>query len=385
MSCSTEIFLSKKAIINNIRFLQKTFGEKVRISSVVKANAYGHGIEHFVPAVEECGVNHFSTFSYHEALRVRNVVKDSTDIMIMGWIDIEDLENAIKNGFEFFVFELVIIKNAVKFAKDLNTKAKIHIEIETGLNRTGLSNSDFIQVMELINDNKDCFEVKGVCSHLAGAESIANHVRVESQINKFKLYREILHSNGIKPEYSHIGCSAGAMSYPHSRFNMVRIGIMQYGFWSSMETFIRYKSSNGDMNDPLERVICWKSKVMSIKKVTTGEFISYGTTYLASEDKTLAIVPVGYSNGYSRSLSNNGRVLINGTRCGVIGLVNMNMIIADITALPDNQVQIGDEVVIVGEQDDLEISVDSFSEISQQVNYEILSRIPKEIPRYIID
>ncbi len=385
MSCSTEIFLSNRAITNNIEFLQRTFGEKVRISSVVKANAYGHGIEHFVPAVEKCGIDHFSTFSFHEALRVRNVVKESTDIMIMGWIDSDDLESAIRMGFEFFVFELVKLRQALEIAKKLNIRAKIHIEIETGLNRTGLSNSDFIHLMEIINSNRQFFEVKGICSHLAGAESIANHVRVESQINKFKLYREILNSNGIKPEYSHIGCSAGAMSYPHCRFNMVRIGIMQYGFWSSMETFIRYKANNGDMNDPLERVICWKSKVMSIKKVITGEFISYGTTYLASEDKTLAIVPVGYSNGYSRSLSNNGRVLINGTRCGVIGLVNMNMIIADITALPENQVQVGDEVVIVGVQDDLVISVDSFSEISQQVNYEILSRIPKDIPRYIVD
>ena len=385
MSYSTEIFLSKKAIETNIRFLQKTFGERVRISSVVKANAYGHGIEHFVPVVEECGIDHFSTFSFHEAVRVRRVVSNTTDIMIMGWIDVEDIESAISKGFEFFVFEYKVFKHSLEAAKKLKTKAKIHIEIETGLNRTGLSNKDFIKVIDLIKDNSEHLEIKGICSHLAGAESIANHVRVESQINKFKLYREILHSNGIKPEYSHIACSAGAMSYPHSRFNMVRIGIMQYGFWSSMETFIRYKADNGDMNDPLERVICWKSKVMSIKKVRTGEFISYGTTYLASEDKTLAIVPVGYSNGYSRSLSNNGRVLINGIRCGVIGLVNMNMIIADITTLPEDSVQIGDEVVIVGVQDNLEISVDSFSEISQQVNYEILSRIPKEIPRYIID
>jgi alanine racemase len=165
--------------------------------------------------------------------------------------------------------------------------------------------------------------------------------------------------------------------------DMVRIGIMQYGFWPSIETYIQYFNGKDNRTDPLDRIIAWKSKVMSTKIVKEGEFVSYGTTYLALEEKEIAVVPVGYSHGYSRMLSNQGRVLIGGYRVGVIGMVNMNMLIADITSVPD--VKVGDEVVIIGKQGDLEISVASFSEISNQVNYELLVRLPATTRRTATD
>ncbi len=383
MTYSTKIYLSRSAIKNNINFLQKHFRNKVRISSVVKANAYGHGIEQFVPEVEKCGINHFATFNFEEAKRVRKIVKAETDIMVMGWIAPEDLKEAIEGGYEFFVFEATRLKQAIEVAKQIKITAKIHIEVETGLNRTGFNHDDFQRALDLIIANLEYLQIKGLCSHLAGPESIANHVRVKSQIKKLKCYKADMVKAGLIPEYCHIACSAGAISYPEARFDMVRIGIMQYGFWSSKETYLRFMSTRTKKHDPLERVICWKSQIMAIKEVKIGEFISYGTSYVAFEPKTIAIVPIGYSNGYSRSLSNHGRVLINGIPCPVIGLVNMNMIIADITQL--FSAAVGDEVVIVGQQKNHTITVDSFSEISQQVNYEILSRIPREIPRILTD
>ena len=383
MSYSTKIYLSKSAIKNNINFLQKHFKNKIRISSVVKANAYGHGIEQFVPVVESCGINHFSTFNFEEAKRVRKIVKPETDIMIMGWIDLDDLEETIQAGFEFFVFEMQRLNHALENAKNLDIKAKIHIEVETGLNRTGFSHEEFIKAINLIKANAEYFQVKGICSHLAGPDSIANHVRVKSQIKKLKNYKSEIIEHGITPEYCHIACSAGAISYPEGRFDLIRIGIMQYGFWSSKETYLRFMSTRSNKHDPLKRVICWKSKIMTIKEVKIGEFISYGTSYVALEPKTIAIIPIGYSNGYSRSLSNRGRVLINGVSCNIVGLVNMNMIIVDVTNL--FSAEVGDEVVIVGEQKNHIITVDAFSEISQQVNYEILSRISRDIPRILVD
>jgi alanine racemase len=383
MSYSTQIYLSKSAIKNNINFLQKHFKNKVRISSVVKANAYGHGIEEFVPIVEACGINYFSTFNFQEAKRVRKIVKSDTDIMIMGWVDVADLKEAIQDGYEFFIFEMQRLNYALKYAKELGQKAKIHLEVETGLNRTGFNHETFIEAVTLITNNAEYFEVEGLCSHLAGPDSIANHVRVKSQIKKLKAYKSEIIELGITPKYCHIACSAGAISYPEARFDLIRVGIMQYGFWSSKETYLRFMSSRVNKQDPLKRVICWKSKIMTIKDVKVGDFISYGTSYVAVEAKTIAIVPIGYSNGYSRSLSNRGRVLINGIFCNIVGLVNMNMIIIDITELFN--AKIGDEVVIVGDQKNYTITVDAFSEISQQVNYEILSRISRDIPRILVD
>jgi alanine racemase len=122
---------------------------------------------------------------------------------------------------------------------------------------------------------------------------------------------------------------------------------------------------------------------MSVKKVKEGEFVSYGTTYLAKDDMTVAIIPTGYSQGYSRSLSNQGRVLIHGQRVGVVGIINMNMLIIDVTGM--EEVDVGDEVVLIGKQGDLEITVASFTEISDQLNYELLARLPMNIPRIVVD
>ncbi|MBT5992704.1 MAG: alanine racemase, partial [Bacteroidetes bacterium] len=162
---------------------------------------------------------------------------------------------------------------------------------------------------------------------------------------------------------------------------MVRIGIMQYGFWSSIETLINYLSKQKSKVDPLIRVLRWKTQIMSIKNVKTGEFIGYGTEYLAQQDMIIGTVPVGYSHGYSRSLSYQGRVLVNDNRVDVIGVVNMNLLIIDLSLVPHTKK--GDEVVLIGKQGDVEITVASFSEFSNQLNYELLTRLPQSIPRLL--
>ena len=164
--------------------------------------------------------------------------------------------------------------------------------------------------------------------------------------------------------------------------NLVRIGIMLYGFWSSIEVFIQYINNKPNKTDPLERILGWKSQIMSVKEVKSGEFVSYGISYLAQNTIKTALIPIGYSTGYSRSLSNKGLVLISGQRCNVIGVVNMNMIIADISNLPDAKV--GDEVVMIGKQGDLEIKVSAFSDISDQLNYEVLAHLSESIKRIVI-
>jgi alanine racemase len=225
--------------------------------------------------------------------------------------------------------------------------------------------------------------LEGICTHYAGAESIANYHRVMNQIKVFNKARTWFENEGIKPHIFHSACSAAAVRYPKTRMNLVRIGIMQYGFWSNAETLIHYLTQSEKHNNPLKRLISWKSRIMGIKEVKTGEFIGYGTTYLASRDMRIATIPIGYAQGFSRSLGNQGRFLIGGERVSVIGTVNMNLVTVDITNVP--QAGHGDEVVIIGEQGDLSISVASFSELSNQLNYELLTRLPDNIPRIIID
>ncbi len=376
------ITLRLNAVKNNIAFLKEHLGPNVRISSVVKANAYGHGIEQIVPLFEEEGIDHFSVFYYDEAVRVKNSIRKESDIVIMGWIADNDVKNAIEQGFEFFVFNLERLHLAKKYAEELNIRARIHIEVETGMNRSGLNKRQLNKALEFFKENSEHFKISGFCTHLAGAESIANHYRIQTQLKRYNKMFKVLEKNDIVPGYKHVANSAAAFVYPETRMDLVRIGIMQYGFWSSMETFIHFTRNKKDKTDPLQRILGWKSKIMSIKDVRTGEFVGYGISFLAQSDIKTALVPVGYSCGYSRSLSNKGRVLIHGSRCGIIGLVNMNMIIVDITTVPD--VKVGDEVVIIGQQGDLEIKVTAFSNISDKLNYEILAHMPGSIERKVI-
>lgn len=382
MLATSEIELSQQALATNIKYLRSIVGPNVRISSVVKGNAYGHGIAQFVPMAERAGLDHFSVFSADEAFAVWQAVTGKSQIMIMGYIDNDDLEWAIDHEIEFFVFDMDRLIHSRDSAVRLKRKARIHLELETGLNRTGFDALQLEQVTAFLLENMDCFEIVGVCTHYAGAESVANYLRVKHQIKTFNKRVSWLKERGITPQVRHTACSAAAISYPHSRMDMVRIGILQYGFWPSKETFIDCMKYAANREDPLKRVIKWMSKVMDVKEVDTGEFIGYGTTFLVTEPMKIATVPVGYSQGYARSLSNQGRVLIHGDRFGVIGMVNMNLLIVDVTDHPE--IQKGDEVVLIGDQGTLSISVASFSELSNQLNYEMLSRLPGYIPRTVV-
>ena len=225
--------------------------------------------------------------------------------------------------------------------------------------------------------------MEGLCTHYAGAESVSNFVRVKNQITRYHEFKDFFNEQGITFKTYHTACSAATLIFPETIMDMVRIGIAGYGFWPTKETFFAKLNSlpKGNKN-PLRRLITWKSTIMSLKSVKTGEFVGYGNSYMALENIRMAIVPVGYGHGYSRLLSNQGMVLIKGQYCQVVGTVTMNAIAVNVSKLKD--LKVGDEVILIGKQGGKEITVASFSESTQQVNYEMLTRLPKEIPRKII-
>jgi len=314
MKYPSTIELSRSALRQNISFLKNLVGPKVRFVSVIKGNAYGHGIAEFLPLAEECGVNYFAVFDSKEAEVAYEVKSDDSELMIMGMIDNEDLAWAIQRDISFFVFDLGRLRQAIKDAKLLEKKARIHIEVETGLHRTGFEGKQLRDAIKLINQNKEFLEIEGVCTHYAGAESIANYVRVQKQITRFNELKDMLAKRGITPKFYHTACSAASIVYPETRMDMVRVGIAQYGFWPSEEVKMNaFLSKQKEFSErPLSRVLQWKSHVMNVKFVEPGEFISYGNFYQATQKTKIATVPVGYYHGYRRSLSNLGYVLVKG-------------------------------------------------------------------------
>ncbi len=275
----------------------------------------------------------------------------------------------------------------------MNSTARIHIEVETGLNRTGLTVKQLEAALALIRTNRDFVEVLGICTHFAGAESVSNYLRIQNQISRFHSMCDAVNRSGFKVGndgiHRHTACSAAALIYSETVMEMVRIGIAQYGFWPSKETEINFftrKTKNGRharYKDPLVRVIKWKSRVMSTKSVKRGDYVGYGTSSLITRRSRIATVPVGYFHGFSRDLSNRGHVLIRGQRAPVLGMVNMNVIMVDITDI--RHARTGDEVVMIGKQGNNTISVGSFGEMTRFINYELLASLPSQIPRVLVD
>jgi alanine racemase len=379
---TSQIEISRSAYLSNIRYLKKIIGKQSRISSVIKGNAYGHCVENILPLGEEAGIDHFSVFSANEALDAYEVKKPETSLMIMGHIDDQELEWAIENGVEFYVFDKGRLEKAIEFAKKTGKKAQVHIEAETGFHRTGFEYEKLPALTKFLKKNQQHFIFEGLCTHYAGAESLSNYLRVKNQITLYRKFYRYFMRHELLPRYRHTAGSAAALTYPTTIMDMVRFGIAQYGFWPSPETqMFRFKKASFDDN-ALKRTLSWKSRVMVIKEVEAGNFVGYGSSYLANKKIKIAIIPVGYSNGFSRSLSNTGRVLIRGRRVPVIGTVTMNTMTVNVTDVPG--IEKGDEVVIIGRQKRMTISIASFCEMSTQLNYQLLARLPANIPRIIV-
>lgn len=376
------IELSESAAKNNIDFIRDLLGDEVTFSSVVKGNAYGHGIENYCPLAYKCGIRHFSVFSANEAFEVTKALPNHEfTLMIMGQIENEALGWAIENSIEFYVFELDRLDAAISTAKKVGKKACIHVELETGMNRTGFNHRQIPTIFKKIESNLNYIDVKGICTHLAGAESIANYKRIKDQFKRFKRFQTKLDVYPWLNAKRHTASSSATMRYTNTRMDLVRIGILQFGFFPTQEIFVHYHAKKNVVESPLQRILSWKTKVMDTKTVKAGEFIGYGNSYFTNQATKIALLPVGYASGYSRSLSNQGKVLINGTRHDVIGTVNMSMLAVDIST--DQSIQKGDEAVLIGIQGNQEISVSSFSDYSQLINYELLTRLPPDIPRII--
>lgn len=380
MASTSILEIKCKAIENNVRFIRHLIGPDVIISAVIKGNAYGHGMDVAIPALEYSGVRHFAVYSSSEAREAFRVMDSTSTLMIMGFVSEEDLKWVIQHQIEFYISNLSTLNQTIKLTKKLKKQAHVHIDVETGMNRTGLLLKDLKKAIPIINDNAGHFILQGLSSHLAGAESIANHNRIKKQFSVFKKRRKLLHESGINPSLHHIASSAASISYPETRLDMIRTGILLYGYWPTKETFINYIHRRKDKSDPLKRALVWRTQVMSTKTVPEGEFIGYGLSFQAQNKMEIMILPVGYCNGYSRSLSNNGHVLVRGQRAEVIGSVNMNMILCDISSIK-GKVNIGDEVVLIGQQGDMEISFTSFADMNNSLNYEILARLPNNIER----
>lgn len=364
------------ALHDNITALRREL-HPARMAMVVKADAYGHGVSATVPIAEAAGVDEFAVFSVHEASHVLDAAR-TRHIQIMGHVG-NRWDWVAEQGIEPWIGDVALWPEAQAAAANADVPLRIHLEVETGMHRTGLIPDNVLHVIEEAADDPHV-EVRGLCTHLAGAEDRRNAERIADQMACFQSVQDAIVDAGHALPLRHVASSSAALVDPELRFDMVRVGIASYGHWPTPEVRRRYHEAGKQLG--LRRVMTWRSRIMAIQHVPAGDCIGYGTSYQASQDMTIAIVPVGYGDGLMRGLSNWGQVLVEGTRCPIVGPVNMNMVQIDVSHLPD--VAPGNDVVLIGRQGDEEIGVHSFAETQELINYELMARISPDLPRLVV-
>jgi len=380
---TTWVEISKSFLSNNIKEFKKIISPNTLLSVCVKSNAYGHGLVETSKIFIDAGADFLDVNSVYEARSLRQAgIKNP--IYVMGYVLESELEEVVDLDLHIVVYNEKTVSELARISEKKSKTAKIHIKIETGNNRQGIRLESLASFASFISQFKS-IKVEGIATHFANIEDTTDHSFAMSQVSKFKKADSILKENGITAPIRHCANSAATILFPETHFEMVRIGISAYGMWPSNETLVSYKSTGKKDSDfSITPALCWKSIVAQVKTVPKGEYIGYGCTCRPPRDTIMAIIPVGYYDGYDRGLSNNGHVLIHGQRAKILGRICMNIMMVDITDIPD--VLVEDEVVLIGNQKFGDfydnISPEQFSSWISSINYEVISRINERIPRF---
>ncbi|HCC08205.1 MAG TPA: alanine racemase [Clostridiales bacterium] len=355
---------------HNLGEVRKCINNNTKVMGVVKTNAYGHGIIEISKGLEAFGIDSFGVAIAEEALELRKngITKP---ILIMGYLEQNKVTDIVKNDIMQTIFRYEDALLISEEAKKQDVSAKIQIKIDTGMNRIG-----FKIKSDLVDDLKKIYElpnimVEGLYTHLYAADK-KNKTMSRIQIEIFQNIIVELEKSGLSIPNKHVLNSAGVIDLGREfSMDFVRTGIMLYGLFASDEI----EKNNAD----LKPVMSVKTKVIFVKEVEIGEGISYGADYITKRKTMVATIPVGYADGYSRKLTNIGRVLIKGQYANITGKVCMNQFMVDVTDIKD--VNIGDEVVLFGEQGGNKIGTEEIAQKCNTIEHEILSRINDRVEK----
>ena len=339
----------------------------VPVMAVVKADAYGHGAVQVARLLKEkCAF--FGVSSIHEALELRQAGLDNP-ILILGQTPAPAFPTAVRLGIRPTIFHYEGAAALSDAALQAGVIAPFHFAVDTGMSRIGF------QVCE--EDADLCAAIaglpgiraEGIFSHFATADC-ADLSKAKAQAEKFDAFVEMIQARGVDIPIRHLDNSAGLMNFPN-HYEMVRSGIVTYGMYPSEEVAPELL--------PLEPALQWLSRVTHVKTLPAGREVSYGGTYVTTRDTVVATIPVGYADGYRRSLSGKFYVLIRGKRAPILGRICMDQMMVDVTHIPD--VKLNDRVVLVGRFDDEEISMETIAAAADSFNYEFVCGISRRVPR----
>lgn len=348
------------ALSHNLDVVKKKTRNIPSILAVVKASAYGHGALEVSKHLLQMGISRLGVAFADEAIGLREAGIRSP---IHVFFERDNIDTCLKYNLIPTVFDLETAERISKKAYKHNRRIPIHIEVDTGMGRLGFGIKDALQSILRIAPMKN-IELEGLMSHFSDAD-LTDRESASLQLKNFLRLIQSLREKNINFRFFHISNSAAVLGFPEAHLNMVRPGIMLYGY--------------GPAKDSLRPVLSLKSKVILVKSVPAGTPISYGGTFITKRRSIIATVPIGYADGYNRRLSNCGEVIINGKLAPVVGRVCMDTIMVDATEIPD--VKEDTEVVLIGRQGDKKITADDIAQKIGSIPYEVLTSIGGRVKR----
>lgn len=367
------------ALASNMRVFRDLVGDEVLLAPVVKSNGYGHGLAIAARSFADAGADWLCVHAHEEAEAVA-ALATGLEILQLGPADPARMVEALRLGIHLTISEPERLARLLEVATAESLTARVHLKVETGTWRQGADEERFGRMLELV---KECPEAEfaGMHSHFANIEDTTRHEFAAHQIHVFGEFLRRAREAGCEPRLRHFASSAAALIFPHTHFDLVRPGIASYGYWPSRETLVSARSSGADAAR-LSPALTWKSVLTEIKPVAAGSYIGYGCTDKVEVDTKLAIVPVGYADGYRRAMGGRAHVLVDGRRCPVRGRICMNLIMVDVGHVPG--VAVGDEVVLLGQQGDERIDAELLAEWAQTLHYEVLAGLGAAIERRVV-
>ncbi len=350
--------------------------KKIKVCGVVKANAYGHGIREISQKLISLGADFLGVANYDEAIKLRTTIPDA-NILVFGTLIHSKLKPAayvsklLKYNLIATVASLDTAKFLDQYSKKLNKKFKVHIKVDTGMKRIGFDVKRAFKNIEQVFTHKN-LEIEGIFTHFATAES-ADKTFAKTQLNKFKELLHLLKQSGMEFPIVHAANSGAILDLKDSYFDMVRPGLLLYGYYPSDEVKNKIE---------LMPIMSLKSKVTFIKRVDANTSISYGRKFYTSDKTFIGSIPVGYGDGYWRSLSNTGKVSINNKLYPISGTITMDWLMVNLGV--KNTVRIGDDVLLIGREGSNNLGADKIAKVVKSIPYEIICSMADRVQRVYV-
>jgi alanine racemase len=361
------------ALAGNLRRMKALVGRGVRIMAVVKADAYGHGAVRCARKLEEEGVDWFGVAIPEEGAELRHA-GITRPILCLGSIWPGQEQMVVEDQVTPVLFSERVARSLNSYAKERGRTLDVHIKIDTGMGRVGVRWDRVGGVISLLSELSN-LRVSGLMTHFASAEDHAQDLFTATQIERFDGVVRQFRDAGHEPEYLDLANSPGTIAHPESRGNMVRLGGALFGLLDDI--------MHPDAERPkLQAVMSLRSRIANIKDIPARETLGYGRTFETKRDSRIALVPVGYADGYPRALGNKGEACLRGTTAPIVGRVSMDWTLLDVTDIPEASVD--DEVTLIGTDGESSVSAAGIAQLVGTIGYEITCGIGPRVPRVFI-